>query len=103
MTDEALDVIWRKMFRGDCFCDAEIKKAIKEAYAIGFKAGAESMAGCAWSINDNDGAFDTTCGNRYILIDGTPADNGMKHCCYCGGKLSALPTDGSVTESPSSS
>ena len=40
MTDEALDVIWRKMFRGDCFCDAEIKKAIKEAYALGFKAGA---------------------------------------------------------------
>lgn len=47
---------------------------------------------CTWSgyqcydgyLMDN---WETTCGNRFILDDGTPSDNKMKHCCYCGKTL----------------
>jgi hypothetical protein len=43
---------------------------------------------CAWSADD-DGNWDTACGQKHILIEGTPADNRMAFCCYCGGKLAA--------------
>jgi hypothetical protein len=44
---------------------------------------------CAW-IDDGEGHFDTSCGNRHTLIDGTPKDNHMKFCCYCGRHITAL-------------
>jgi predicted RNase H-like HicB family nuclease len=37
---------------------------------------------CAWE-EDDDG-FNTSCGNKHVLISGTPNDNNMKYCCYCG-------------------
>lgn len=46
---------------------------------------------CNW-FNDqtaweNDGGWDTTCGNRFYLCEGSPSENDMKFCCYCGGQL----------------
>lgn len=41
---------------------------------------------CLWTEDDN-GNYDTGCGHCFTIIDGTPADNGMKFCVYCGGKL----------------
>jgi hypothetical protein len=38
---------------------------------------------CAWQ-EDEDGAYDTDCGNRFEFIDGGVADNDMKFCPYCG-------------------
>jgi len=41
---------------------------------------------CAWQ-EDADGNWETGCGNLFILNDGTPAENGMGYCCYCGKPL----------------
>ncbi len=48
---------------------------------------------CAW-IPDDDGVWDTSCGNRFEISEGTPAENDMGYCCYCGKALlnSAPPT-----------
>lgn len=40
-------------------------------------------AKCNWT-QDVDGNWGTDCGNLHILIDGTPYDNEMGFCCYCG-------------------
>jgi hypothetical protein len=42
---------------------------------------------CLWTYSEPEGAYQTACGNLHIIIDGTPAENGMKHCCYCSGVI----------------
>ena len=53
---------------------------------------------CKWAPNeayDGDCYWETECGNAYSITEGTPADNKMKFCVYCGGKLlETLTKDG---------
>ena len=44
------------------------------------------MPNCKWKP-DKDGIYDTGCGNRYVIMEGTPKDNHMKYCTYCGKQL----------------
>ena len=46
----------------------------------------EKLKSCLW-IEDNDGNWDTSCGEYFTLNEGTPKENGMKYCCYCGKRL----------------
>jgi hypothetical protein len=41
---------------------------------------------CAWNQDgDEEGdTYGTGCGNYFVINEGTPADNDMKFCCYCG-------------------
>ena len=49
---------------------------------------------CEWSLDDSEeGNWITSCDNLFGLIDGTPEDNEMKFCCYCGKKLTQ-PAEG---------
>jgi hypothetical protein len=41
---------------------------------------------CRW-LQDEYGVWDTSCGNRYEIIEGTPRDNKMRFCCFCGNVL----------------
>jgi len=41
---------------------------------------------CDWR-EDEDGNWDTACGDKHILLTGTPHENGMWFCCYCGARL----------------
>lgn len=41
---------------------------------------------CDWTSGSKD-YYETDCGQSFIIIDGTPKDNGMKFCCYCGKRL----------------
>jgi len=41
---------------------------------------------CTWKQNE-EGNWETSCGNLHILIEGIPAANDMKFCCYCGGAM----------------
>ena len=51
---------------------------------------------CAWVPDVDDcRAFETTCGNAFVLNDGDPRTNGVLFCPYCGGKLkNAVPNVG---------
>lgn len=46
---------------------------------------------CTWTLNDFDGSFDTLCGEKFSLDSGTPEENKMRWCCYCGKTLVSLP------------
>ena len=44
---------------------------------------------CTWHQDgDSDsGVYATSCRHYFNLEDGTPEDNKMQRCCYCGKKL----------------
>jgi hypothetical protein len=40
---------------------------------------------CIWSRWEVDSdVFSTSCENDFRLDEGTPLENGMKFCCFCG-------------------
>ena len=61
------------------------------------KAALEQPNECRW-LQESDEESDTwaaSCGrHRYFsLNEGTPKDNRMKHCCYCGKPLVEVPIE----------
>ena len=38
---------------------------------------------CTWTP-DEDGDYQTGCNDIWLLIEGTPTENGMKFCAFCG-------------------
>lgn len=40
---------------------------------------------CNWW--EEDGAWTTGCARRFVLEAGTPSDNSMAYCCYCGSVI----------------
>ena len=50
---------------------------------------------CTWTQTDPSwddcNTWETTCGEAYIFIDGGPAENRAKFCCYCGAPIMAKP------------
>jgi hypothetical protein len=41
---------------------------------------------CQW-IEDDDGNWDTQCGDKFTFNDGGPVANGFRFCAYCGLRL----------------
>jgi len=50
---------------------------------------------CVWAecdpLTDDLPRWDTTCGQSFTFIDGGPAENGIKFCCYCGHPVESKP------------
>lgn len=42
---------------------------------------------CRWT--EDKGNWDTDCDEKHILLEGTPPENKMRFCCYCGRPLKA--------------
>lgn len=42
---------------------------------------------CAWTQDEMSGVFVTACGNTFEIMYGTPSENGMRFCPYCGEPL----------------
>ena len=44
-----------------------------------------------WEPESEEHAYyETECGEAFTLINGTPEDNGMKYCPYCGGRIESV-------------
>lgn len=50
----------------------------------------QAQKDCTW-VQDSDGTWVTDCGNEFVLNEGTPSENDMCHCCYCGSTLKEMP------------
>jgi hypothetical protein len=49
---------------------------------------------CRWTHDDADhGVWTASCGHAWQILDGTPGENGMRFCCYCGGALNTATGD----------
>lgn len=42
---------------------------------------------CKWTYDEWHDCWDTECGNAYQVTEGTPKENNMKFCPYCGKAL----------------
>jgi hypothetical protein len=42
---------------------------------------------CVWTRDSTYDYYNTGCGQAFTLNDGTPAENDMRFCSYCGGEL----------------
>jgi hypothetical protein len=47
----------------------------------------KEMLSCRWLHDDEADAFETGCGQRFILTEGTPEENKLGFCPFCGGEL----------------
>lgn len=39
---------------------------------------------CEWKEDEDSGAWETECGKMFEIIDGTPLENKMVYCPFCG-------------------
>jgi len=52
------------------------------------------MDTCAW--RQEDGLWRSECHNEFALFDGTPLENKMKYCCFCGKPIEEFPEEEDV-------
>lgn len=45
------------------------------------------MNKCGWKLDSDIFAWETSCGGLFVINDGTPKENDMKFCPYCGKEL----------------
>jgi hypothetical protein len=53
------------------------------------------MDTCEWvgTYDEYETTWEGSCGAEFILLEGTPAENGMKYCPNCGRKLTQRVPD----------
>jgi len=44
---------------------------------------------CEWKP-DEYGAWETSCLGTFEIMEGTPADNSMKYCPFCGREIAEV-------------
>jgi len=42
---------------------------------------------CTWKYDGSYDAWETSCGSSFVIYDGTPIENDMRFCPYCGNTL----------------
>ena len=47
------------------------------------------MTKCKWK-EDSGSNYDTDCGQTFCMIYGTPKENDMKYCCFCGKEIDEI-------------
>lgn len=52
----------------------------------------ENMDICEWTQSEED-VWESACGNAWLFEDGTPEENSMKFCPFCGRKLTPRALD----------
>lgn len=45
---------------------------------------------CHWTCDD-DGIYQTDCGEEFVFIDDGPKEHRFQFCCWCGKPLKAKP------------
>ena len=45
------------------------------------------MKSCYWALDSDGFAWETSCGGLFVINDGTPRENDMEFCPYCGKRL----------------
>lgn len=46
---------------------------------------------CEWEVTDPEfGMWETSCDNSFLINVGSPIQNDMRFCCYCGHPLKEI-------------
>lgn len=49
---------------------------------------------CEWTVDD-DGIYNSSCGQIFVFTDDGPIENKFRYCPYCGHGMKAAPVHGS--------
>lgn len=52
---------------------------------------------CKWQ-SDEDGVYETDCGNSFVFDTDNATDNGVRFCFYCGRQIIDIPYVGEADE-----
>jgi ribosomal protein L24E len=47
-------------------------------------------ASCRWTLEPESESWEAGCGGTFILNEGTPSQNNMSYCCFCGKPLQEI-------------
>jgi hypothetical protein len=61
----------------------------KDSNAVSVESPA--LLACGWTQESDGSAWATGCGHLFEVINGTPKENGMGFCCFCGRTLGESP------------
>jgi hypothetical protein len=39
---------------------------------------------CVWTFDEDTDSWDTSCGEKWVFMDGGPVENRVSFCHYCG-------------------
>ncbi len=57
-----------------------------------FEETKDTTAGCEWHLDDDEaGAWESACGQLWCFEEGTPKENEMNFCPFCGRLLTQHP------------
>lgn len=60
-------------------------RGLIESQATTLQSQDREDAFCVWRNDpETDNSWDTSCRQLFEIYDGTPTENGMTFCCYCG-------------------
>ena len=85
--------------------DAIVERALHECIAKHSAALLERLAqpdpeplinlpACTWTYSADEDSWDAECGHKFSLNDGTPSENGMRYCHYCGQTIRQVESPG---------
>lgn len=79
-------------YKGDTLMDYEVVDMIEDCIDNAPTADVVEVKRARWDcVNESDNVWmctgDNGCGGEFILNDGTPIDNEMMFCPYCGAKM----------------
>lgn len=63
----------------------ELKEALQE------KQAGDKKDFCVWTEEMDGDCWDSSCGESFVLIEGTPKENDFKFCAYCGKEIQEKP------------
>ena len=80
------DLQWQYTERPEQFAHADEVQPLTTPQPTQAQAGAVPLT-CAWAHNENDGFWESACGEAWRFDDGGPAENSMHFCHSCGKSL----------------
>lgn len=69
---------------------AAFQQIRNDARRAGMLEGAKK---CGWVYDEAHDKWDTECGNGFQLMNGTPKENEMVFCCYCGNAIESAANE----------
>ena len=68
--------------------DMPIEKVAEMCKAVSLAEQKMVIMPCKWTLLDDDfNTYSTGCGELFCIENGTPKENKLKFCAYCGRKL----------------
>lgn len=94
----SLEDVWAK--GGDEWRQAAAVETVRHADALLAELERTTpQPACEWN-EDEDGNWDTGCGNTFSFDEGGPEENKSKFCCYCGKGVKAVKFRDRIEKQP---